>query len=92
MKKFVIERILPGAGNLSKEELQEMARASCEVVCQMGKPYHWIQSFVTEDKMYCIHIAESEELIREHARRGGFPINTISEVKAVIDPLTSNLL
>ncbi|MBS1661455.1 MAG: DUF4242 domain-containing protein [Bacteroidetes bacterium] len=92
MKKFVIERILPGAGTLSKEELQEMAKASCEVVCNMGKPYHWIQSFVTEDKMYCIHIAESEELIREHARRGGFPIHTISEVTAVIDPLTSNLL
>ena len=92
MKKFVIERILPGAGNLSPEELQEIARTSCAVVCQLGKPYHWIQSFVTEDKIYCIHIAESEELIREHARLGGFPVNTIAEVKAVIDPMTSNLL
>ena len=92
MKKFVIERILPGAGNLSPEELQKIARTSCDVVSQLGKPYHWIQSFVTEDKIYCIHIAESEELIREHARLGGFPVNTVSEVKAGIDPMTSNLL
>lgn len=92
MKKFLIERNLPGAGNLSPQELQDIARASCEVVCSLGKPYHWIQSFVTEDKIYCIHIAESEELVREHSRLGKFPINSISEVKSVIDPLTSNLL
>jgi hypothetical protein len=92
MKKFIIERNLPGAGNLSPEELQNIARASCEVVCSLGKPYHWIQSFVTEDKIYCIHIAENEETVREHSRLGKFPINTISEVKSVIDPLTSNLL
>ena len=90
MKKFVIERSLPGAGNLSKEELQAIAETSCEVVTKMGKPYHWIQSFVTGDKIYCIHIAESEEVVREHARLGKFPINTVSEVKAVIDPLTGN--
>ena len=92
MKKFLIERNLPGAGNLSPQELEDIARASCEVVCQLGRPYHWIQTFVTQDKLYCIHIAESEELVREHARLGKFPINTISEVKTVIDPLTSNLL
>lgn len=92
MKKFLIERNLPGAGNLSPKELQDIARASCEVVCSLGKPYHWIQSFVTEDKIYCIHIAESEELVREHARLGNFPVNQITEVKSVIDPLTSNLL
>ena len=92
MKKFLIERILPGAGNLTPQELQEIARTSCEVVCQLGKPYHWIQSFVTEDRIFCVHIAENEELIREHARLGKFPINTISEIKTVIDPLTSNLL
>lgn len=92
MKKFLIERNLPGAGNLTAQELQDIARASCEVVCQLGKPYHWIQSFVTEDKIYCIHIAESEELVREHARLGNFPVNMITEVKTVIDPLTSNLL
>lgn len=92
MKKFVIERILPGAGNLSQEELQAISQLSCDVVQQIGKPYYWIQSYVTDDKIYCVHIAESEEVIREHARLGNFPINTVSEVKAIIDPLTSNLL
>jgi hypothetical protein len=91
MKKFVIERNLPGAGNLSPEELQAIAQTSCQVVNQLGKPYHWIQSFVTEDKIYCIHIAENEEVIREHAREGNFPINTISEVKAIIDPVTGTM-
>ncbi|HCL83373.1 MAG TPA: DUF4242 domain-containing protein [Chitinophagaceae bacterium] len=92
MKKFVIERNLPGAGNLSPEELQSISQTSCEVVSQLGKPYHWIQSFVTDDKIYCIHIAENEEVVREHARLGRFPINTVAEVKAVIDPLTGNPL
>ncbi len=92
MKKFLIERNLPGAGNLTPQELENIARASCEVVCNLGRPYHWIQTFVTQDKLYCIHIAESEELVREHARLGQFPINTIMEVKTVIDPLTSNML
>jgi hypothetical protein len=90
MKKFVIERNLPGAGNLSQEELQAISQTSCQVLNQLGKPYHWIQSFVTDDKIYCIHIAESEAVVREHARLGKFPINTIAEVKAVIDPLTGN--
>src|ERR1700712_6109312 len=90
MKKFVIERNLPGAGNLSAEELQAISQASCAVINELGKPYHWVQSFVTDDKIYCIHIAESEEVVREHARLGNFPINTISEVKVVIDPLTAN--
>lgn len=92
MKKFLIERNLPGAGNLSPQELQDIARLSCEIVCQLGRPYHWVQSFVTDDKIYCIHIAESEELVREHARLGKFPVNRVTEVKTVIDPLTSNLL
>ncbi|GAB2808840.1 DUF4242 domain-containing protein [Ferruginibacter profundus] len=90
MKKFVVERNLPGAGNLSKEELQSISKTSCEVINHLGKPYHWIQSFVTGDKIYCIHVAESEDVIREHARLGKFPINTIAEVKAVIDPVTGN--
>ena len=89
MKKFVIERNLPGAGNLTAAELQSIAQTSCEVVSGLGEPYHWVQSFVTADKIYCIHIAENEELVREHARRGKFPINTIAEVKAIIDPQTS---
>ena len=92
MKKFVVERVLPGAGILSPEELQVIARTSCEVIREMGKPYHWIQSFITDDKIYCIHIAETEQVVREHARLGNFPIHTISEVQAVIDPLTSNPL
>lgn len=89
MKKFVIERNLPGAGNLTAEELRTISQTSCAVLDEMGKPYHWIQSYVTEDKIYCIHIAENEDVIREHARRGNFPINMISEVKAIIDPVTS---
>ncbi len=92
MKKFVVERNLPGAGNLSSEELQAISKTSCEVINLLDKPYYWIQSFVTDDKIYCIHIAENEEVVREHARLGKFPINTISEVKAVIDPLTNNSL
>ena len=89
MKKFVIERRLPG--DLSPEELQTISQTSGEVVNQLGKPYLWIQSFVTDDKIYCIHIAESEEVVREHARLGKIPINTVVEVKAVIDPTTGNI-
>lgn len=92
MKKFVIERNLPGAGNLSAAELQAISETSVNVATKLGKPYHWIQSFITGDKIYCVHIAESEEEVREHARLGNFPINTVSEVKTIIDPLTSNLL
>ena len=90
MKKFVVERILPGAGNLTRQELQAIAKASCEVIKSMGKPYHWIESFVTDDKIYCIHITEEEEVVREHARLGKIPINIIAEVKATIDPITAN--
>jgi hypothetical protein len=86
MKKFVVERNLPGAGNLSPEELQSITLSSNDAVTQLGKPYHWIQSFITGDKIYCIHVAESEEVVREHARLGKFPVNTISEVKTIIDP------
>jgi hypothetical protein len=91
MKKFVIERDLQGAGNLTPKELQAISQTSCEVINQLDKPYHWIQSFVTDNKIYCIHIAESEEIIQEHARKGNFPINTVAEVKAIIDPTTGNL-
>ena len=88
MKKFVIERILPGAGSLSPQELKEIAQTSCDVIHHLGKPYHWIESFITGDKIYCIHIAESEAVVREHARLGNFPIHTISEVKSMMDPET----
>ena len=89
MKKFIIERELPGAGKLSQEELKEIARTSCEVVNNLGKPYHWIESFVTENKIYCVHIAEDEDTIFEHARKGGFPASSVQEVKSTIDPTTS---
>ena len=92
MKKFVVERILPGAGTWTPEELQAMSQTLCEVIYQLGVPSHWIQSFITDDKIYCIHIAESEDVIREHAKLSKFPVHTIAEVKAVIDPLTGNPL
>jgi len=88
MKKFVIERDLPGAGSLSAEELQTITQTSCDVVNGMKKPYHWVESFVTDNKIYCIHIAENEDVIREHAALGGFPVTSVSEVKAMIDPST----
>ena len=90
MKKFVIERNLPGAGNLTPDELRAISEMSNKVVGEIGNCYQWVESYVTEDKLYCVHIAESEEVIREHARKGGFPINSIAEVKFVIDPLTAN--
>ena len=90
MKKFVVEGNLPGAGNLSPEELQAISQTSCDAIRQLGKPYHWVESFITEDKIYSVHIAESEAVVREHARLGKFPVNTISEVKTIIDPVTSN--
>ena len=90
MKKFVVERNLPGAGILSQEELRAISQTSCEVIEKMGKPYHWIQSYITTDKIYCIHIAENESVVREHARLGKFPINMIMEVVNIIDPLTAN--
>jgi hypothetical protein len=91
MKKFVIERNLPGAGNLTPEELQAISQTSCSVIGEIGQSYQWIQSFVTEDKIYCIHIADSEEAVREHARLGGFPVNSVSEVVTIIDPITARL-
>jgi len=90
MKKFVIERNLPGAGNLTPDELRAISKTSCDTLNEMGKPYHWIQSYITDDKIYCVHIAEDEQTVREHAKLGKFPINTVSEVKAIIDPVSSN--
>jgi len=90
MKKFIIERKIPGAGNMTAEELQDISKTSVAVISILGKPYHWIQSFVTEDKLYCIHEAENEDDIREHAKCGDFPVASIQEIKAVIDPTTAN--
>ena len=86
MKKFIVERKLPGAGNMTARELKDISKTTVEVISALGKPYSWVQSFVTDDKIYCIHIAESKDVIKEHAGLGKFPINTISEVKAIIDP------
>jgi len=90
MKKFVIERNFPGASELTPEELQAISKTSCDAITQLGKPYHWLQSYICGDKIYCVHIAENEEVLREHAKLGKFPINTISEVKTIIDPTTSS--
>lgn len=92
MKKFIIERNFPGAANLTTEELQVISKTSCDVVGKLGKPYTWVQSFVTGDKIYCVHIAENADVIREHSKIAKFPINIISEVKTIIDPTTSNPL
>jgi hypothetical protein len=91
MKKFIIERDVPNAGNLSSEELQGISKSSCDVIKRLDTPYHWIQSFVTDDKVYCIHIAESEKVIREHSKLGNFPRTKVHEVKAVIDPTDNPL-
>ena len=89
MKKFIIERELPGAGNMSEEELQAISKISVSVISVLGKPYKWIESYVTKDKIYCIHEAESEEVIREHAECANFHANRIEEIKTVISPATA---
>ena len=89
MKKFIVERKLPGAGSMNAEEIKAISKASVKVITNLGKPYSWIQSFVTEDALYCIHIAESENDIREHAKCGNFPVNSIQEIKQIIDPATA---
>ncbi len=89
MPKFVIEREIPGAGNLSTQELQAISQKSCGVLQNMGPQIQWVQSYVTGDKVYCVYIAPSEEMVREHAKQGGFPANHVSEVKLVIDPTTA---
>ena len=89
MPKFVIEREIPGAGNLSQQELQGISQKSCGVLQRMGPQIQWVQSYVTGDKIYCVYIAPNEEMIREHASQGGFPANRISEIKSVIDPTTA---
>lgn len=89
MPKFVIERDLPGAGKLSGMELKGVAQKSCDVLREMGPRVNWQQSYVTDDKIYCVYIAESEEDVLEHARKGGFPANKINRVRAVIDGATA---
>ena len=89
MPKYVIERELPGAGGLSAADLQSIAQKSCGVLRELGPEVQWVNSYVTDDKITCIYIAPSEESVREHARRGGFPANRVMEVRTVIDPTTA---
>ena len=89
MPKYVIERDIPGAGKLTRDELRAISQKSCGVLRNLGPQIQWLESFVTPDKIYCVYIAPDENAIREHARQGGFPANRISEVRTVIDPTTS---
>jgi Nickel responsive protein SCO4226-like len=88
MPKYIIEREIPGVGNLSQNELQGISQKSCSVLTEMGPQIQWVQTYITPDKIYCVYIAPDEVAVREHARRGGFPANRISEVKSMVDPTT----
>jgi hypothetical protein len=89
MPKFIIERDIPQAGKLSLEQLQGISQKSCGVLREMGPQIQWVQSYVTDDKIYCVYLAPDEESVREHAAKGGFPANRISQVRSVIDPTTA---
>lgn len=89
MPQFVIEREMPGAGNLGPEDLKAASQGSCSVLRQLGPEIQWVHSYVTDNKIYCVYRAPNEDIIREHAERGGFPANKISEVRNVIDPTTA---
>ena len=89
MPKYVIERNMPGAGALSANELQAASQTSCGVLRELGPQIQWVESYVTDDKVYCVYVAPNQQMIEEHARRGGFPADRISEVKRIIDPTTA---
>ena len=89
MPKYVIEREIPEAGKLSSQELQAISQKSCGVLRGMGPQIQWVHSYATDNKVYCVYIAPNEEVVREHARQGGFPANRVSEVRSVIDPTTA---
>ena len=89
MPKFLIEREIPGAGDLSPEQLHTISQTSCGVLQNLGPQIQWLHSYVTGDKIYCVYIAPNEEMVREHARQGGFPANRVSEIKSIIDPTTA---
>ena len=89
LHKFVIERDIHGAGGFSAEKLQGISQKSCGVLKELGPQIQWVESYVTDDKIYCVYIAANEELVREHAKRGGFPANRISQVRTIIDPTTA---
>jgi hypothetical protein len=89
MPRYVIEREIPGAGKLSAQELKGIAQKSCGVLSKMGPQIQWLQSYVTDDKVYCVYIAPNEKMVRDHAQQGGFPANRVSAVAAIIDPITA---
>ena len=89
MPKYIIEREIPQAGNLSAEDLQSISQKSCGVLHDMGPQIQWVQSYVTADKIYCIYIAPNEETVRNHAQMGGFPANSVATIKTIIDPTTA---
>jgi len=89
MPKYVIERVVPGAGKMSTEDLKALSLRSCNALGRMGPQIQWIHSYVTDNKLYCVYVAPNEEMVREHARIGGFPANLVSVVKAIIDPTTA---
>jgi hypothetical protein len=89
MPKYVIEREIPGAGKLTRDQLHGVAQKSCTVLRNLGPQIQWLESYVTDDKIYCVYIAPDEATVREHAKQGGFPANRVSEVKTIIDPTTA---
>jgi hypothetical protein len=89
MPKYIIEREIPGAGKLSSGDLKAISEKSCSVLRVLGPEIQWVESYVVDDKIYCVYIAPSEDLIREHAKKGGFPANKISQIRAIIDPTSS---
>ena len=89
MPKYVIERDIPGAGNLSAQEIKGISQKSCTVLGGMGPQIQWLQSYVTGDKVYCVYIAPNEAMVREHARQGGFPANCVTKISAIIEPATA---
>jgi len=89
MPKYVIEREIPGAGKLTTDQLKAISQTSCGVLNKMGPQIQWVNSYVTDDKIYCIYNAPNEEMIKEHTQKGGFPANSINKVSAVIDPITA---
>jgi hypothetical protein len=89
MPKYIIERELPGAGNLEDKQVQGISQKSCQVLSELGPQIQWVESFVTEDKIYCVYIAPNKELIEKHAQQGGFPANKISKVRRTIDPTSA---
>ena len=89
MPKFVIERDIPGVGSLSSEQLQAISQKSCGILREMGPEIQWVESYVTDDKIYCVYVAPHEDAVRKHAQQGGFPANRISQIRSVIDPTTA---